>query len=177
MVLIVSPVPVLSGGSQSSGPAAGGLAGKRVGLRRDWWLTWDYVTDEWARMLEVDHAKPVLWRAPVAKGSDAAVEASKEYLDFLDRIDVLVTGLCNCGSCTMWAVHDGVGALDRNLPTVFTATTNFEPLTRMLAGQRGRSQVRLVLLPYPLEGRSEAEVRQIAREHYPDMLAALGAIR
>jgi hypothetical protein len=113
----------------------------------------------------------------VAKGSDAAVEASNEYLDFLDQIDVLVTGLCNCGSCTMWAVHDGVGGVERNIPTAFTATENFEPLTRMLAAQRGRQDIRLVVLPYPLEGLAEGEVRQIAREHYNAMLTALGAVR
>jgi hypothetical protein len=47
----------------------------------------------------------------------------------------------------------------------------------MLASQRGYANLRLKLLPYPLEGRAETEVREIARAHYGTLLETLGAVR
>jgi hypothetical protein len=77
----------------------------------------------------------------------------------------------------MWAVHDGVGALDRGKPTVLVATQNFEAMARILAKQRGYPEPRLAVLPYPLEGLPEAKVRAIARAHFAPMLEALGVMR
>ena len=41
-----------------------------------------------------------------------------------------------------------------------------------MAANAGRSGLRVHVLPYPLESRPEAEVREIAREHWPLVLAA-----
>lgn len=178
MSTIVSPQPRIEGEGKALCPPVGPIRGKTVGLRRDqFWLSWDYVTDEWAKLLERDGATPVIWRAPVGKGDKAMVEGGEEFEQFLDEIDVAITGLCNCGSCTLWAIHDGVGALDHDIPTVAVSTEHFESLARTLAGQRGHTDLRVKLMPYPLEGRPEDEVREIARDHYESMLEALGAVR
>lgn len=178
MVMVLSPSPVVATTDRSPSRPAGPLRGRRVGLRRDkFWVSWDHVTDEWARMLAEDGAEVVIWRAPIGKGDKEMVEGGEEYEKFLDEIDVAVVGLANCGSCTIWAVHDAAGALDRDLPTVIVCTTQFEPLVRVLAEQRGHTDPRLALMPYPLEGKPEEEVRAIARERYSEMLGALGAVR
>jgi hypothetical protein len=157
---------------------AGHLKGKRVGLRRDrFWVSWDVITDEWAKLLEADGASVVFWRAPIGKGSEAIAAGGADFEEFLSSIDIGVIGLCNCGSCSMWAVHDAVGALEQGLPTVVVATEQFEPLVRTLAKQSGHHQVRLALLPYPLEGQSEDYLRGIARQHYSAMLDTAGAVR
>ena len=44
-----------------------------------------------------------------------------------------------------------------------------------MAANAGRAGLRVHVLPYPLETRSEAEVRAIALEHWPLVLATLGA--
>ena len=44
-----------------------------------------------------------------------------------------------------------------------------------MAANAGRAGLRVHVLPYPLETRSEAEVRAIAIEHWPAVLATLGA--
>jgi hypothetical protein len=178
MTLILAPVPSLDHEGIPLCRPPGPIKGKVVGLRRDnFWVSWDYVTDEWARLLEQDGAQPVIWRAPIGKGDKEVVVGGEEYEKFLEQIDVAVMGLCNCGSCTIWAVHDTVGALRRDIPTVTVCTEHFEPLVRMLASQRGYANLRLKLLPYPLEGRAESEVREIAREHYGTLLETLGAVR
>ncbi len=163
---------------RDAGPPAGTLRGKTVGLRRDeFWDSWDVVTDTWAKALEADGAEVVIWRAPVVKGGEASAEASESFEDFLGKIDVAISGLSNCGSCTLWAVHDGLAALDAGLPTAFVATEHFAGLTKVLTEEGGRSEIRLKTLPYPLEGKSEEEVREVAREAYDSMLEVIGATR
>jgi len=178
MVAVLSPQPASARISKVGCPPVGGLKGKRVGLRRDrFWLSWDWITDEWAQLLEKDGAEVVIWRAPVGKGDKEMVEGSDEYSAFISSIDVAVSGLGNCGSCTLWAIHDAVGALDAGLPTAAVASEHFEPLARMLASQRGHDDLRLKIMPYPIEGKPEDEVREIARDHYESLLETLGATR
>lgn len=54
-------------------------------------------------------------------------------------------------------------------------TQEFEALARAMAANAGRVGLRVHALPYPLETRSESEVRAIAVEHWPRVLASLGA--
>ncbi len=44
-----------------------------------------------------------------------------------------------------------------------------------MASNAGRQELRVHVLPYPLEARPDEEVREIAREHYPQLLEVLGA--
>jgi hypothetical protein len=53
-------------------------------------------------------------------------------------------------------------------------TAEFEQLAHTMAANAGRAGLRVVVLPYPLESRPEAEVRAIAREHWPVLLHTLG---
>lgn len=53
-------------------------------------------------------------------------------------------------------------------------TAEFESLAHTMAANAGRSGLRVHVLPYPLESRPEDEVRAIAREHWPLLLASLG---
>lgn len=178
MVAVLSPQPAKRDMTRPVCPPVGALRGKRIGIRRDkFWLSWDWVTDEWAQLLAADGAETVIWRAPVGKGDKEMTEGGEEYAEFLTSIDVAISGLANCGSCTLWAIHDAVGALDAGLPTVAVSTEHFEPLARTLAAQRGHDNLRLKIMPYPLEGRPEDEVREIARDHYQGLVETLGATR
>ena len=53
-------------------------------------------------------------------------------------------------------------------------TAEFEVLAHTMAANAGRTGLRVHVLPYPLESRPEAEVRQVAREHWPRLLETLG---
>ena len=53
-------------------------------------------------------------------------------------------------------------------------TEEFEALARTMAANAGRSGLRVHALPYPLESRTESEVRAIAIAHWPFVLATLG---
>jgi hypothetical protein len=178
MAWVVSPQPARLTVGKPECPPVGAIKGKRIGLRRDrFWLSWDWITDEWAKQLEADGAETLMWRAPVGKGDQEMTAGGEDYAKFLDSIDVAISGLGNCGSCTLWAIHDALGALDTGLPTVAVTTDHFEPLGRTLAAQRGHDHLRVKLMPYPLEGRPEHEVRQIARDNYENLLTVMGANR
>ena len=55
-------------------------------------------------------------------------------------------------------------------------TAEFEGHGRRIAAHHGHPSLQMVVLPYPLEGRAEKEVRSIAADAYGDVLVALGAI-
>lgn len=67
-------------------------------------------------------------------------------------------------------------ALREGATTVVVVTEEFEMLARTITANAGRSGLRVHVLPYPLETRSEAEVRAIAVEHFPLLLEAIGAV-
>jgi hypothetical protein len=56
-------------------------------------------------------------------------------------------------------------------------TAEFEHLAHTMAANAGRAALRVHVLPYPLETRPEAEVREIAVEHWDRLLETLGASR
>ncbi|HWS44534.1 MAG TPA: hypothetical protein VN636_01615 [Acidimicrobiia bacterium] len=58
---------------------------------------------------------------------------------------------------------------------VAVVTEEFEALAHTMAANAGRPGLRVHVLPYPLETRSEEEVRAVAREHWPKVLSSLGA--
>ena len=55
-------------------------------------------------------------------------------------------------------------------------TAEFEAHGRRIATHHGHPSLHMVVLPYPLEGRPEKEVRTIAADAYRDVLVALGAV-
>ena len=54
-------------------------------------------------------------------------------------------------------------------------TAEFESHGRRIAAHHGHPSLPMVVLPYPLEGRPDMEVRTIAADAYRDVLVALGA--
>ena len=53
-------------------------------------------------------------------------------------------------------------------------TQEFEALAHTMAANAGRPGLRVVVLPYPLETRTEEEVRAIARDNWRPFLRSLG---
>jgi hypothetical protein len=57
---------------------------------------------------------------------------------------------------------------------VAVVTQEFEALAHTMAANAGRSGLRVVVLPYPLETRPEEEVRSVARDHWGPFLRSIG---
>jgi len=157
--------------------AVGSLAGKTIGVRRDTaWRSWDWVTDEWERSLRELGADVSYWRAVESVvGKEATVRATG-LDEFVEGIDVAIFGLCNCGSCTMQTVRDSLVAVEQGIPTVVATTEHFRPIAESIAKLEGHPELRLVEMPFPLEGLLEPDVRSIARERLSSVLGALGVV-
>ena len=65
---------------------------------------------------------------------------------------------------------------DRGKTAVAVVTQEFEVLAQRMAANAGRAGLRVLVLPYPLESRSEDEVREIAIQHWPVLLDILGVM-
>ena len=59
-------------------------------------------------------------------------------------------------------------------PAVVVVTEEFEAFAHRMAAHAGHPSMRVVVLPYPLEGRPDDEVRRIAADAYPTLLQTLG---
>ena len=59
-------------------------------------------------------------------------------------------------------------------PAVVVVTEEFETFAHRMAAHAGHPSLRVVVLPYPLEGRPDDEVRRIAADAYPTLLQTLG---
>ena len=71
-------------------------------------------------------------------------------------------------------MHDAIVVASRGAAAVVAATAEFTELAHTMAANAGRPSLRVEVLPYPLESRPEAEVREIAREHAGSLLRNLG---
>jgi hypothetical protein len=177
VAIVLDPRAEDAGELRGNGSDVGPLRGKTIGLKTDeFWFAWDWVAEEWAAALKADGAETVTWREPMPQGVRTPLSIAA-FDQFTGSVDAVVTGLANCGSCTFVAIRAGMAALERGYPTVFVATEHFERLSRVLTEEAGWADIRMAILPYPLEGLPEAEIRQIARDCYPSLLASMGAIR
>jgi hypothetical protein len=155
----------------------GPLSGLRVGLRHEGsWRSWMLIVDEWTRFLRRDGAEPVILQTGERVGAEG--EQTREAIEsWVASIDCAVSGLGTCGSCTSWTVSDAVAAEAGHKPAVAAVTSEFEIHARNMASYLGHGDLKVLVLPYPLEALPEDELRQIASDYYPQFLDAIVATR
>jgi hypothetical protein len=153
------------------------LAGLRVGLRHEGsWRSWMLIVDEWSAFLRRDGAEPVVLQTGERVGAEG--EQTREGIgQWVDSVDCAVSGLGTCGSCTSWTVADAVAVEGGGKAAVAAVTSEFEIHARNMASFLGHSDLKVLVLPYPLEARPDEELRQIAAEYYPQFLSVIGATR
>jgi hypothetical protein len=151
------------------------ITGLRVGLRHEGsWRSWMLIVAEWEALLRRDGAEPVVLKA----GGRVGAEGERTRADvqaWADDIDCGVSGLGTCGSCTSNSVHDAVALETAGKPSIVAVCDEFAQHGTNMARFLGHSALKMLVLPYPLEAREEAELRQIAADYYPRFLQLLGA--
>jgi len=75
----------------------------------------------------------------------------------------------------VWSVHDSVTLERRGIPTVTLSTQRFEQLAHVTASGKGMPDLCHVILPFPFEGLSDAELRGIGRAFAAPVARALVA--
>lgn len=150
------------------------LAGLRFGVRQDaTWRSWQVIAAAWLERLRAAGADPV----PLQTGERTGVEGERTrdaLAAWTAAVDCAVVGLGTCGSCTMWSVRDAIGVEQLHKPVVAAVCEEFVAHARTTAEFLGHPQLKVLVLPYPLEARSDAALRQIADAHYPRLLDLIG---
>lgn len=151
------------------------IRGVRVGVRQDsTWRSWHIIANCWIDRLRADGAEPVPLQTGERTG-DEGEKTRRALAAWTDAVECAVVGLGTCGSCTMWAVRDAIGVEERKKAVVAVVCEEFVTHARTTAAFLEHPNLKLLVLPYPLETRPEAELRAIADTWYPRFLTALGA--
>ncbi|MEZ4282654.1 MAG: hypothetical protein R3F21_23910 [Myxococcota bacterium] len=153
------------------------IAGLKVGMRHEGsWRSWMLIVEEWQGFLRRDGATPVV----VQTGERTAAEGERTralVAEWAASVDCGISGLGTCGSCTSWSVHDAVSLEKQKRPAIVAVTEEFAQHAHNMANHLGHKDLKVLVLPYPLEARPEDELREIARDYYPKFLELLGATR
>src|SRR6478735_3965322 len=124
------------------------IRGAHVGIRTDGaWRSWRLIAQVWDEYLRRDGASTTLVETGGMVGQTGANDR-KHIDDLASTVECAIVGL---------------------------GTEEFEVHGHNVATHLGHGDLKVLVLPYPLEARPEAELRAIADEYYPQVLAALGA--
>ena len=150
------------------------IAGVHVGIRTDGaWRSWRLIASVWDEYLRRDGATTTLVETGGMVGQTGAND--RKHIDELAAgVDCAIVGLGTCGSCTTFTIKDSVVVEQREKPVVAIVTEEFETHGHNVATHLGHGDLKVLVLPYPLEARPEEELRAIADEFYPQVLAQLG---
>jgi hypothetical protein len=172
-VIALSPNPGVPGTTDDPGPALESLEGTKIGFRVEWiWPAYHHAVDEWQKRLAARGAETVVWEAEHTLA--VGLQSRNEFASFVDSVDFAIVGLANCGSCTSWAVHHTVAAVNAGKGAICVVTAEFADFARHIAGRVGRPGMRTHVLPFPFVTLSESEIREIAVEHLGGLLRACG---
>ena len=150
------------------------IAGVRVGIRTDSaWRSWQLIGSIWDEYLRRDGATTSLVETGGMVGQTGANDR-KHIEDLAHTVECAIVGLGTCGSCTTFTIKDSVVVEHERKPVVAVVTEEFEVHGHNVATHLGHGDLKVLVLPYPLEARPEAELRAIADEYYPRVLDLLG---
>jgi hypothetical protein len=150
------------------------LAGLRIGLRTDRaWRSWRNIARVWSEYLQRDGAETIELETGAQIGQPGS-DDRKRIDELAGAVDGAIVGLGTCGSCTTFTIKDSVAIEEHGKPVVAMVCEEFMVHARNVATHVGHRDLKILELPYPLEVRPDAELRAIADEFYPQVLAQLG---
>jgi hypothetical protein len=153
------------------------LAGRRIGLRTDTaWRSWALIADEWEKRIR-DEGADVLCVETGAQVGDHGRADRQTIEEWSQDIDGGLVGLGTCGSCTSFTIKDAVTLERHGKPSIAVVTEEFETHARNMARFLGHGDLKVLVLPYPLEARPDDELRQIAADFYGAAMDLLGVTR
>lgn len=162
------------GGGAPAFTLDGPIREKRVGLRTDLaWRSWMLIAGRWDEFLRRDGASTLAIQTAAQIGREGADDRATVD-SWSDEVDCGIVGLGTCGSCTSFSVHDAVTLEQHRKPSVVVVCSEFETHARNMARFLGHPDLKVLVLPYPLEARPDEEVLQIADQYYPQALDLLG---
>ena len=116
---------------------------------------------------------PTAWLPAVSGKHTFAKPAPVERrLEIATSCEVVIEAFAERGSCTSCSAHD-IGALEgRGLVGIFLASSEFRVAADVQARAAG-FPVSYVLVPHPIQDRTDDELRELARMAYPQVLSGI----
>lgn len=151
------------------------VRGLRAGIRTDAaWRSWRLIAADWEERLRRDGVADVTTVETHGQVGRTGA-ADRSHIDALaDAVDFGIVGLGTCGSCTSFAIADAVALEARERPVIAVVTDEFATHGANMANHLGHGDLRILVLPYPLEARPATELLEISADAYPRALELLG---
>lgn len=150
------------------------LAGTTIGLRTDnAWRSWRVIAKVWQNKLEAAGAKTIQIDSGGMIGQNR-VNSKKTIEEFAGLVDGAFVGLGTCGSCTSFTITDAVEVEDQAKASVAIVTSEFETHGHNVATFLGHRDLKVLVMPYPLEALPDDELHDIAEQYWPQALELLG---
>ena len=152
------------------------IQGLRAGIRTDAaWRSWRLLAADWEQRLVRDGVVGVETVETHGQVGRTGAADRSHIGDLAGAVDFAIVGLGTCGSCTSFAIADAVAIEQRERPVIAVVTEEFATHGHNMARHLGHADLRILVLPYPLEARPREELLEIAADAYPQALELLGA--
>src|SRR6478735_3278670 len=153
----------------------GPVTGLRAGIRTDAaWRSWRLLAADWEQRLRADGVAAVTTVETHAQVGDTGAADRSHIGELAGAVDFAIVGLGTCGSCTSFAIADAVAVEQRERPVIAVVTDEFATHGHNMASHLGHRDLRILVLPYPLEARPHDELLAISAAAYPEALELLG---
>lgn len=100
--------------------------------------------------------------------------SEEQIADLVERCDVVVTGLGDCGSCSATTLHIATDLEVRGIPTAAICTEPFLASGTAMAARRGLPGYRFARVQHPISSLEQPEIVERALEALPQVLDILG---
>jgi hypothetical protein len=153
----------------------GPVTGLRAGIRTDAaWRSWRLIAADWEQRLHKDGVSEVATVETHGQVGRTGAADRSHIGELADVVDFAIVGLGTCGSCTSFAIADAVAIEARERPVIAVVTDEFATHGANMANHLGHGDLRILVLPYPLEARPADELLAISADAYPKAMAMLG---
>jgi thioredoxin reductase (NADPH) len=96
--------------------------------------------------------------------------------DLVERCDLVLTGLGDCGSCSATTMHVATDLESRGVPTAAICTEPFLASASAMAARRGFPGYAFARVAHPVSSLDQAEIEERAREAFPQVMRILGLL-
>lgn len=107
------------------------------------------------------------------KNGFATPVTPEQLQDLARQVDVVITGVGDCGSCSAAAAADGVAFERHGTPAAIICTTAFTASTEAMAKVHGAPGYEYVTTQHPVAGLTREQIRTRAEAAAPALVALL----
>ncbi|ADP76989.1 conserved hypothetical protein [Methanothermus fervidus DSM 2088] len=113
------------------------------------------------KFLEV---KKTLWvRKP------AGAPANEKQIKNMEKGDLCILAVGDCGSCTTWLILDAIKLEKRGIPTISICSSKFKNFAENLAKAYGAKNLRILDIPHPIAGKKKEEIKKEVKKIIPKL--------